>query len=62
MIEQIKAPAPHVVSLALKGEVSKQDVEEIIELVECALENSKRVNLLFDLSEIEGITAKGLFE
>ncbi len=60
MITTLTPPASHVVAAQFEGEITKSDVVETIGLVESALEASPRVNLFFDLTRLEGMTATAI--
>lgn len=60
MIEKLKSPAPHVVAAKVSGKVTKQDVSDYIKLIEDCLDESRRINLYFDLTELEGFSATAL--
>lgn len=56
MLNTVQAPAPHVVAAQFQGEISKEDVDQVISQVEGALEKNRRISLFFDLSKLESIT------
>jgi SpoIIAA-like len=57
MINPVTPPAPHVVAAAFEGEITKEDIQEVIGLIESGLETSPRISLFFDLSALQGMTA-----
>lgn len=62
MLTPLKSPAPHVVAARLDGKVTKEDVTEAVKMVESALERSERVNLLFDLTQAQGVEPMALLK
>lgn len=61
MLTLLQSPASHVVAVRLEGKVTDDDVARVVELVEGALERSERLNLLFDLTQVDGIEPIALF-
>lgn len=55
MLTPLKSPASHVVAVRLEGKVTKEDVAAVVAMVEEALDKSERLNLLFDLTQTDGI-------
>jgi len=62
MLTPLKSPASHVVAVRLEGKVTKEDVAAVVAMVEEALEKSERLNLLFDLTQTEGIEPTALLK
>ena len=62
MLTPLKSPASHVVAVRLEGKVTKDDVGQTVKLVEAALAESERVNLLFDLTRAEGVEPVALLK
>jgi hypothetical protein len=62
MLTQLKSPASHVVAVRLEQKVTKDDVAQAVKLVESALEDSDRLNLLFDLTQVEGVEPAALLK
>jgi hypothetical protein len=56
MVNSIQAPAPHVVAAQFQGEVTRNDVDQVIQMVENNLAKNRRVSLYLDLSQLESIT------
>jgi stage II sporulation SpoAA-like protein len=62
MLTPLRSPASHVVAARLDGKVTKDDVAQAMKLVETALQESERVNLLFDLTGVEGVEPAALIK